>query len=153
MRREEREQNREFAKRVIMEAEYGVLSMSEVDGSAYAVPVSHVLVGQTIYIHGATQGKKLDLLKRQSQVCFTCVGRTEVLPSQFTTNYESAIACGKAIVVESQKEKEEALFAIAQKYSSSFLKEAKQYIGRAIDQVTVIKIVIEKLTAKGRLDD
>ncbi|MFA5698816.1 MAG: pyridoxamine 5'-phosphate oxidase family protein [Sphaerochaeta sp.] len=150
MRRKERQQDREVALRIIAEAEYGVLSMVDHQGKPYALPVSHAVVNDTIYIHGALEGKKLDLIPSQSRVAFTCVGKTHLRPALFTTDYESAIAYGRIAIVSDSQVKRSALQAIAKKYSGEFLVEADEYITSAFDEVTVIAITIEEVTAKAR---
>ena len=51
---------------------------------------------------------------------------TEVLPEQFTTNYESVIALGKAIEV-TDEEKKAALEAFVEKYASAFKEKGLDY--------------------------
>ena len=150
MRRKERQQDNEFARTVIATAEYGILSMVDADSMPYAIPVSPALVGERIYIHGATTGKKLETIAHNNKVCLNCISRTHLLPSEFTTEYESATAYGTASVVDDVAEKIEALLAIARKYSPDYLDEAVDYIERAIRKTTVICITVEKLTAKAK---
>lgn len=151
MRRKDRQQDTEFARSVIRSAEYGVLSMVDRDNSPYAIPVSPALVGDIVYIHGATEGKKLAVIADNSKVCLVCVGRTRLLPGEFSTEYESTIAYGTAAIVEDDGEKTEALLAIARKYSPQFTDEAVAYIGRALHQTVVVRITIEEMTAKAKL--
>ena len=150
MRRKDRQQGREIALRIIAQAEYGILSMIDHQGTPYAVPVSHALLNDTIYIHGSLVGKKLDLIPSQSRVAFTCVGKTYLRPALFTTDYESAIAYGRIAIVSDSQVKRSALQAIAKKYCCEFLVEADEYINHAFDEVAVIAITIEEITAKAR---
>lgn len=151
MRRKDRQQDSEFARKVLEAAEYGVLSMTDAQGNPYAIPISHALVGDRIYLHGATEGKKLRILEVNDRVCFTCVGRTNLLPSQFSTEYESVIVFGRATVVEDETERRAGLLALAGKYSPSFMPEANAYIDRSGKQTVVIRIMIEHMTAKAKL--
>jgi nitroimidazol reductase NimA-like FMN-containing flavoprotein (pyridoxamine 5'-phosphate oxidase superfamily) len=82
-------------------------------------------------------------------VCFTVVGKTNVLPSEFSTEFESVIAFGRAIIVEGE-EKKDALLALVDKYSPEFKVEGIQYIDRAIAATFIIKIQIDKVTGKAR---
>jgi nitroimidazol reductase NimA-like FMN-containing flavoprotein (pyridoxamine 5'-phosphate oxidase superfamily) len=151
MRRKDRQQDTEFARSVIRTAEYGVLSLVDHDNTPYAIPVSPALVGDTVYIHGATEGKKLAVIANNNKVCLVCVGKTQLLPGEFSTEYESTIAYGTAEIVEDEGEKTEALLAIARKYSPQYKDEAVAYIGRALHQTAVVRITIEEMTAKAKL--
>lgn len=151
MRRKDRLQDTEFARSVIRTAEYGVLSMVDQDNTPYAIPVSPALVGDTVYIHGATEGKKLAVIANNRKVCLVCVGKTRLLPGEFSTEYESTIVYGTAAIVGSDAEKTEALLAIARKYSPQFMDKAVAYIERALHQTVVVRITIEEMTAKAKL--
>ena len=60
MRRADRALGEDEAREILARAEHGVLATMGADGWPYAVPVNHVLVGDTLYIHCATEGHKLD---------------------------------------------------------------------------------------------
>jgi hypothetical protein len=77
------------------------------------------------------------------------VGRTEVLPEKFATNYESAIVFGKAFELVDD-EKRTGLFEIVKKYSPGFIPEGLKYIESAAHKTRVYKIVIESITGKSR---
>jgi hypothetical protein len=151
MRRRDRQQSEEFARNLIEVAPYGVLSMATLDGRPYAIPISHALAGNIIYVHSATEGTKLQRIATNPQVVFSCVGKIHTLPSEFSTEYESAIVHGIATLVSDENEKREALRAIAHKYSPNYKEEAEQYIERSGNHTTVIAIRIESITAKAKL--
>jgi nitroimidazol reductase NimA-like FMN-containing flavoprotein (pyridoxamine 5'-phosphate oxidase superfamily) len=151
IRRKEREKEKAFAYKVIDKAEYGVLALVDENNKAYAIPLSFVRIDDTIYIHSANEGKKLELIKKNSNVSFTCVGDTQLLSSQFSTYYESAILFGKASIVENNEEKQQALEAIAAKYSPTFAKEALTYIKENWERTTLIRIEIESISGKANL--
>jgi hypothetical protein len=132
-------------------APYGVLSLSSDEGLPYAIPISFALVDNTIYMHGASEGTKLNLIAQNPKAVFVCVGRTRLLPQQFTTEYESAVATGDIRILTTRREKRVGLRALARKYSPDFSSEAEAYIDRAIDTTTVIAIAIDCITAKAKL--
>ena len=72
-----------------------------------------------------------------------------VLPDKFSTKYESVIAFGKAVEVFGG-EKNEALLAFIDKYSSQYIEKGKEYIKNAGEKTKVIKICIEHITGKAR---
>ena len=151
MRRLDRQQDEEFARRIIAESPYGVISMVDDQGLPYAIPISHTLSGDTIFIHGAAEGTKLRILEKHNRVVFTCIGRTHILPDQFSTEYESAIVQGLAKIVTDPIEKERGLLEIARKYSPGYAEEAKAYVDRALEHTSLIAITILSITGKAKL--
>ena len=92
VRRQDRLMDEERALELLRESEYGVLSMQDVDGSGYGVPLNYVWDGDhSIYIHCAPEGHKLRALEQHPQVSFCIIGRVHLLPRNFTTEYESVI--------------------------------------------------------------
>jgi nitroimidazol reductase NimA-like FMN-containing flavoprotein (pyridoxamine 5'-phosphate oxidase superfamily) len=149
MRRSDREKGVDDISRILNEGEYGVLSTLSEDGYPYSTPLSYTYVNDSIYFHSAKVGQKLDNIAFNEKVGFCVVGKTEVLPGDFSTEYESVIIFGKASVVEDE-EKRNVFISLIEKYSKNFMKEGLAYIDRAISNTTVIKITIDRVTAKGR---
>lgn len=133
---------------ILEKCEYGILSTVGEDGYPYGVPVSYVMVSNKIYIHAAKGvGKKLENIQNNSKVCFTVVGNTEVLPSQFAAKYESAIVFGKAKIL---LDKRNALEKMIEKYSIEFKEAGTKYIDAAMDKVDIYEITMESVTGKAR---
>ena len=149
MRRKDRQLGEKDIKELLHKAAYGVLSLVDANNQAYGVPLSFVYFRDALYFHSATEGLKLDLVRQNSRAAFCIVGDTEVLPEQFTTNYESVIALGKAIEVTAE-EKEAALEAFIEKYASDFKEKGLAYIEKAGSVTTVLKLCIEQCTGKAR---
>jgi nitroimidazol reductase NimA-like FMN-containing flavoprotein (pyridoxamine 5'-phosphate oxidase superfamily) len=137
------------ARAILEQGEYGVLSTVSVDGQPYGVPVSYAYTGDTIVFHCAVEGHKLDNLNSNSKVSFCVVGKTQVLPDKFATNFESVIVFGKAFEVRDE-EKHAALVDLLKKYSPGYLDKGLRYIDGDGPQARVFKIVIESLTGKAR---
>lgn len=150
MRRKDRIMDQNKTSDLIVNGEYGVVSTLGDDGYTYGVPVSYVFKNDAIYFHSATTGHKLDNLKSHDKVSFTVVDHTEVIPSEFSTYYQSVIAFGKASICE-ENEKEEALVWILQKYSPDFIEWGKEYIKKAAKNTVIVKIDIEHMTGKGKV--
>lgn len=149
MRRSQREIFGEDIIKILQSGEYGVLATISENGYPYATPISYVYVNNKVYLHCAVEGNKLDNIRNNNKVSFNVVGKTKVLPEQFSTEYESAIIFGQAFEVNGE-EKKEALMAIADKYSPDFKNEGLAYIDRAINKTCVVKIEIDKITGKAR---
>lgn len=143
-----RELPREEVTELLKKGEYGILSTVGADGFPYGVPVNYVYSDNRIGFHCAMDtGHKLENIKYNDKVCFTVVGNTEVLPSKFSTKYESAVVFGTAHEAEDKKE---ILELLIHKYSPQFKKEGMEYISRSADNTGVYVIEIEHVTGKGR---
>lgn len=149
MRRTDRGILESAARSILEKGEFGVLSTASSDGQPYGVPISYSYSGNVIYFHCAREGHKLENLKTNSRVSFCVVGRTEVLPDQFATKYESVIVFGKAFEL-ADDEKHTGLLEIVKKYSPGFINEGLKYIENAAHKTKVYKIGIESITGKSR---
>jgi nitroimidazol reductase NimA-like FMN-containing flavoprotein (pyridoxamine 5'-phosphate oxidase superfamily) len=149
MRRKDRNLETIEVAEILKKCNYGVLSTVGENGYAYGVPISYVYINDSIYVHSALEGNKLDNIKFNNNVSFCCIGDTMLLPDKFGTKYESVIAFGKAVEV-SDTEKNEALLAFLDKYSSQYIEKGKEYIKNASEKTKVIKISIKHITGKAR---
>lgn len=149
MRRSDRSISSAEALTILQRAEYGVLSTVGEDGLPYGVPLSFVLIDQALYFHSALEGHKLDNLSTQPTVSFCVVGNTQILPARFTTAFESVIVQAKASEVFGS-EKQAALEALIDKYSTEYKTEGLAYIEKAQLKTRVIRLAIESMTGKAR---
>ena len=149
IRRKDRKLETIEAVAILKKCHYGVLSTVGENGYAYGVPLSFVYINDSIYFHCALEGTKLDNIQTNNKVSFCVVGDTMTLPDKFSTNYESVVIFGKAVEVV-EAEKNEALLAFIDKYSSQYTESGKEYIKNAGDKAKVIKICIESITGKAR---
>ena len=149
MRRQDRQISESEAIEILQKGEFGVLSMCTPDSGGYGIPLNYALKNKAIYFHCALEGSKLEYLRQNNRVSFCVIGRTNVLPSQFGTVYESAIASGVVTEVEGE-EKHEALMLFLEKYSADYIQEGTEYMIKAFKRVKVIKLSIETITGKAR---
>lgn len=149
MRRIDRAVSDTEARTLLAAAEYGVLSMTSTDGEPYGIPLNFALEGDYLYFHCALEGRKIDLLTRNPRVSICAVGKTELIPSAFSTKYESVIATGSAEMVEGD-EKRKGLVLLVEKYSPQYVAEGKAYIEKLFDATEVFRIRIDGVTGKAR---
>ena len=114
MRKKSREMDAAWALEVMDKAPYMTVSMTGPDGMPYSVPLSLARTDEhTFYFHCAKEGKKLDILRTNPQVCLTAVSQCKptVGPKDgsFTLEFKSAIAFGRAEIVTDDTEKRKAL--------------------------------------------
>jgi len=149
IRRVDRAISESEAIEILQKGEYGILSTVSIDGQPYGVPVSYSYAREVIYFHFAVEGHTVENLRGNNKVSFCVVGKTEVLPAKFGTNYESVIVFGEALEV-TDDEKHNGLLELLKKYSSEFIEEGLRYIESDGGKTRVYKIVVESITGKSR---
>lgn len=152
MFREIRRKDRVLDEKGIVElletGEYGFLSMVGTDGFGYGIPISFVKEGESIYFHCAPEGYKLECLRENPKVSFCVVGKTRVIPNQFTTAYESALVFGTMQLELSEEECRHALRLLTKKYCSGFEAIGEKYIDKSFHRTNVLRLDIEHISGK-----
>lgn len=145
--RTDRAVSKSKAREILRAGEYGILSTVSADGQPYGVPVNYCCTDDSIYFHCALEGHKVANLRSNNKVSFCVVGKTRVLPDEFTTLYESVIVFGKAFEL-TDNEKHEGLVELTRKYFPAFMEKGLRYIESDGEKTRVYKIVIESMTGK-----
>lgn len=148
MRRTDRERDARFALELFSRCEYATLATVNADGTPYCIPVSPAVAEANIYFHCALEGKKLENIKNNTAVCLSCVGGTRLVPEEFSTEYESAVAAGRCELVTNEDEKRMALRAICEKYAESNMGSFESTVARSLHRTAICKITAEALTGK-----
>jgi nitroimidazol reductase NimA-like FMN-containing flavoprotein (pyridoxamine 5'-phosphate oxidase superfamily) len=148
IRRTDRAVSEDEAREILARADHGVLATLGPDGWPYAVPVNHVLSGDVLYIHCAVEGHKLENIAKEERVSFCAVADRRVLPARLTTQYESAIAFGRASLVTDHAEKRLALELLAVRFCGALSSEALNAIATSAARTAVIRIRLERITGK-----
>ncbi len=118
------------------------------NGQPYVVPLCFGYDSGVIYCHSALSGRKIELLKRNPQVCveFSSDGALEIDPTacKWGLHYQSVIAFGKAELVIDVSEKKKGLDIIMAQYHGT----AVGYSEKMLAGTAVIKIGIDQMTSK-----
>ncbi len=150
MRKIDRQMSQDETYQLLLKGEYGILSTVDADGQSFGTPLSYIINEDNIYFHCALEGTKLDNISSNPRVCFTVVGSTKVLQEKFSTEFESVMAFGKAVIIQGD-EKILVLRKIIEKYSPNFIEAGEQYINKAANKTCVVRIKIEHITGKHRI--
>lgn len=114
----------------------------------YVVPLCFGYKDNALYFHCASQGKKLDILRKNNNVCFEVDIDCEIVKANKACDcgmrYKSVIGFGKAVFIEDIESKRKALDVIMQQYSEGTF----EYPEEAIKNTTIIKVEIESMTGK-----
>ena len=118
------------------------------DNRPYVVPVCFGYKDNALYIHCGPEGKKIEMLRNNNNVCFEVDIDNELIkterPCKWGFNYKSVIGFGKAVLIEDTESKRKALDIIMKQ----FLADIFDYPQETIDKTTIIKIEIENMTGK-----
>lgn len=150
IRRKDRILDESSAWNLLRNNEYGFLAMCGANGYGYSVPLNYVLDNDRLYFHCAPEGFKLDSLAENNKVSFTVVGRTNVVPGKFTTEYESTLVFGKIEMDLPEEERRYALGLILDKYSPEFKKTGMVYIEQSFHRTNILRLNIEHISGKCR---
>lgn len=149
VRRQDRLLDEARAREILATAEYGYLSMIDLDGKPYGVPVNFVWDGEdSIYIHCASEGKKIDILDPHDQVSFCVVGKVNLLPGQFTTEYESIILTGEATICTYDEERMHALELLIDKLSPMHKEIGMKYVKKSFYRTEIVRLDITEFSGK-----
>lgn len=149
VRRQDRLLDEATALDLLKNSDYGVLSIQGDDDGAYGLPISYAWDGdQNIYLHCATEGKKLRLIDRCNRVSFCIVGPTKVIPDKFTTEYESIILTCTATRHLPEEERMKAFELILDKYSPQDKTVGMNYARKAFNQTEMICLEIGSWSGK-----
>jgi len=150
IRRKDRMLNNEKARQLLETGEYGFLAMCGKNGYGYGIPLNYVPEGKSIYFHCAPDGFKLENIRNNNRVSFCVVGRTQVLPEQFSTAYESVLVFGRIICGLPEDERRKALDLLVAKYSPGFTEISGTYINKSFHRTHILRLDIEHLSGKNR---
>jgi uncharacterized protein len=151
MRRNDKEiKDKECIEKILKEAKVCRIALCDHD-KPYIVPMNFGFKDNYLYLHSAHEGLKIDIIKKNNNICFEADIKTEVLHSgnacSWGMKYYSVIGFGKAHFIENEVKKINALNIIMQKYNHSSHKSF-EYSKSTLDKTTLIKVKIESLTGK-----
>ncbi len=148
MRRKDREiTSRTEINEIIASA--NLMRISLVDGDMpFLVPVFYAFDGSAIYFHSAQAGRKIDIMKRNSNICFEISIDQGFIesdePCDFEAKHRTVIGFGKAVFVEDEAEKIKALDLIVAHFSRKKFEYPKENLNRT----AVIRVDIESIKGK-----
>lgn len=149
VRRQDRLLDEARAMELLAGAEYGVMSMAGDDGRGYGVPLNYVWDGSSsLYIHCAPDGEKLRAVRANPDVSFCIVGRTNLLPERFTTEYESVVMRCRAVTGLDDGEKMRALRLLVEKLSPGHVELGMKYSQKSFHRVEIIRLDILTMSGK-----
>jgi nitroimidazol reductase NimA-like FMN-containing flavoprotein (pyridoxamine 5'-phosphate oxidase superfamily) len=118
------------------------------EGLPYIVPLCFGYKNKILYFHSAREGQKIEMLRRNRQVCFEfdidARVRSGKTACAWGMAYKSIIGFGTASLVEDPQEKQKALDIIMRQYSEDDF----EYSAKPLAEMLVIKVDISRMTGK-----
>ncbi|XOB66085.1 pyridoxamine 5'-phosphate oxidase family protein [Deferribacteres bacterium DY0037] len=118
------------------------------EGKPYLVPMSYGFKDGAIYLHCAKEGRKVDILRRNPNVCFEVSAGTSLVAKEqacgWTYHFKSVIGSGKVVFLEETADKVSGLSAIMEQYGSA----DHSFPDKAVGNTLVLRIDIDEMTGK-----
>jgi len=114
----------------------------------YIVPVCFGYERSALYFHGALAGRKVELIRKNSKVCFEIDTDVEMVNVETlcdsVVKYRSVIGVGRAYILEDDEEKSHGLNLITKQYTKGDFSFPKS----ELDKTLVVKVDIKSVTGK-----
>ena len=124
------------------------LALSD-NGQPYIVPLSFGYQDKTLYFHVAREGRKLDILRNNNNVCFEFDIDQKIVGGKKACNwsmkYRSVIGFGKAKVLDDFELKKTALDCIMKHYADE---GPFEFPVESLQRTVIIKVDIEQMSGK-----
>lgn len=151
MRRKEKEITAKVViEEILRQTDVGRLGLV-IDGKPYVVPMNFCYVEDRIYLHSHKDGKKMQEIRKSPEVCFE-VDEGDIItgenPCDYSWQYTSVIANGKASIVEDDAERLKGLKLISDKYSPGKGAMITEELMAKFKHLWIVRIDVEEMTGK-----
>ncbi|QTF10670.1 pyridoxamine 5'-phosphate oxidase family protein [Brenneria izadpanahii] len=148
MRREDREITDPAEIEQIIQASKVMYLALSCDDLPFLVPVFYAWDGHALYFHSAKNGTKIDIMKKNSKVCFAISVDHGVIEDELACNFEArhrtVIGFGETVFIEDEQEKIAALDRIVARFTDKTF----SYPSANLKSTRVIRVDI--LSVKGK---
>ncbi|PKP22964.1 MAG: hypothetical protein CVU05_01735 [Bacteroidetes bacterium HGW-Bacteroidetes-21] len=134
---------------ILKKAKYCHMGMIDGD-TPYVLGFNFGFKDNTLYLHCAKQGHKLDVLRKNNRVCVSFdvdqefFSRHETVACSWRMRYRSVLLWGQAEITDNYDEKLKALKIIMSQYST----QAFEFNAPSVNNVVIIKIKADKMTGR-----
>ena len=151
MRRKDKEvTDRQWMENILKRGRMMHLGMTGADGWPYVVPLGYGYMDNVIYMHGAPEGRKNDILAANPRVCFQVTLDAEVLSSdvgaKYTMKYRSVTGFGIVRSLIIPRERNAALKILMDHYGGPYTDYPED--SEMHKKLWVARLDIENMTGK-----
>jgi nitroimidazol reductase NimA-like FMN-containing flavoprotein (pyridoxamine 5'-phosphate oxidase superfamily) len=141
-------QDKQQIEEILSKAKFLRLALSDSD-VPYIIPMAFGYKDNKIYLHCSREGKKIDILNRNSRVAFEADVEAEIVTTEdickYDVHYQSVIGNGQVRFIEDYNEKVEGLTVLSEHYGKRGPFEFEEW---KVNRLCVIRIEIETMTGK-----
>jgi len=121
-----------------------------VDNIPYIVPLNFGFKNNIFYFHGAKEGRKMDMIKANPNVCFELDTNHELIGDSdracdWTMKFTSIMGSGTMKIIEDIPSKIKALNILMQGHGGN---ESYEYSDKMLERIGIMKLEVETITAK-----
>lgn len=126
------------------------VSMVDKENKPYVLPMNFGFADNTVLLHGAKQGKKIDILKHNPNVCIVfstdhqLYWQNENVACSWSMKYRSVLVYGKVNFIDDIEEKRSLLHHFMKNYSPKEFKYSKP----SLEEVQLIKVPVDKMEGR-----
>ena len=148
MRRSDREiKDLALIEEIIRRAQICHLGLCDGD-QPYVIPMSFGYEGNALYFHCATEGRKMDILRRNNKACFQVEADYALAVKDNACGadmkYRSVIGFGRISFIEDPAEKRRAFAVLMRQYSPGTF----AFPDAAVARTRILRLDIEQMTGK-----
>ena len=142
--------DRKAIDKIIAKCDVCYVGMVDPEGKPYVLPFNFGYDGTHIFLHSALDGKKIDILKLNNNVCIVfstghkLFHRNEGVACSYGMDFRSVVAFGEVHFVKDYDKKIEVLNKVMEKYTDKTF----TYNSPAVNNVEAFIVEIESITAK-----
>jgi nitroimidazol reductase NimA-like FMN-containing flavoprotein (pyridoxamine 5'-phosphate oxidase superfamily) len=115
----------------------------------YIIPFNYGYREGNIYIHSAPEGKKINLIQQNKQVCFEVEDAAEIVKGEkactWTTRYRSVVGYGTMEILSDDQSKQQGLEVIMAQHGAP---ELIEFNPKNLNRLVILKLSITSLTGK-----
>lgn len=123
------------------------LAMSD-DGQPYVIPLNFGYDGRFLYFHAALEGRKIDIIRRNSRVGFEFDILNDIVKAEsackWSAKYESVVGTGTAEIINDVEDKKVALRWIMRQYGS----DLKDFPEEILKKTLILRVRILEISGK-----
>jgi nitroimidazol reductase NimA-like FMN-containing flavoprotein (pyridoxamine 5'-phosphate oxidase superfamily) len=136
---------------VIHRCEVCYLGMTDDEGHPYVLPFNFAYEGNTVYLHSAQEGTKMNILRKHPAVCIAFSTdhamrhTSDNVACSYGMKYRSVLVHGEVVFIPDFEEKQRVLSLVMKKYTG---RDDFSYSAPSVNEVCVYKVDILKITGR-----
>ncbi len=136
---------------IIRKCTFCTVGMVDPEGKPYILPMNFGYADGVVYLHSAPEGKKVDILRNNNQVCINFSADLELrhqhedMACSYSMRYRSVLLYGRVDFIDDPDEKRKILDILMRQYSN---RSGFNYNDPAVRNVLVYRILAEKIEGR-----